>query len=74
MFKLQGQLIQRHPEFDMADRLLLDKLDLSHGPHGKVCISGKNYDLTTVAMQASEPAAAPIQQTSWLPHWMSSEW
>lgn len=47
MFKLQGQLIQRHPEFDMADRLLLDKLDLSHGPHGKVCISGKNYDLTT---------------------------
>ena len=27
MFKLEGQLIQRHPEFDMQDRLLLHKLD-----------------------------------------------
>ena len=25
LFKLEGQIIMRHPEFDMADRLLLDK-------------------------------------------------
>ena len=27
MFKLEGQLIRRHPEYGMEDRLLLDKLD-----------------------------------------------
>ena len=27
LFKLEGQIIQRHPEFDMTDRLLLDKID-----------------------------------------------
>ncbi len=26
-FKLEGQLIKKHPEFDMDDRLLLDKID-----------------------------------------------
>ena len=30
MFKLEGQLIQRNPEFEMENRLLLHKLDLSH--------------------------------------------
>ncbi|MCI8315410.1 MAG: fructose-1,6-bisphosphatase [Lachnospiraceae bacterium] len=27
LFKLEGQIILRHPEYDMADRLLLDKID-----------------------------------------------
>lgn len=31
LFKLEGQIIQRHPEFDMADRLLLDKIDHDAG-------------------------------------------
>ena len=31
VFKLEGQLIRRHPEFDMDDRLLLDKIDLEAG-------------------------------------------
>ncbi len=31
LFKLEGQIIQRHPEFDMEDRLLLDKIDRDHG-------------------------------------------
>ena len=30
--------------------------------------------LSTVAMQVRLPVAAPIQSTSWLPHWMSTEW
>ena len=40
LFKLEGQIIRRHPEFDMADRLLLDKIDLEAGtvllPDGSV--------------------------------------
>ncbi len=31
MFKLEGQLIRRNPDFGMEDRLLLDKLDLNAG-------------------------------------------
>ena len=38
-FKLEGQLIRRHPEFHMDDRLLLDKIDPDKGtvrlPDGK---------------------------------------
>ena len=31
MFKLEGQVIKRHPEYDMNDRLLLDKIDMENG-------------------------------------------
>lgn len=31
LFKLEGQVIMRHPEYDMADRLLLDKIDQERG-------------------------------------------
>lgn len=40
--KLEGQLILRHPEFHMEDRLLLDKLDLEKGT---VKIDGKEYEM-----------------------------
>ena len=30
LFKLEGQKLLRHPEYDMADRLLLDKIDYEH--------------------------------------------
>lgn len=40
--KLEGQLILRHPEFHMEDRLLLDKIDLQKGT---VKIGGKEYEL-----------------------------
>ncbi len=30
-FKLEGQIIKEHPEFDMDDRLLLDKIDIERG-------------------------------------------
>ena len=30
-FKLEGQLIMRHPEFHMGDRLLLDRIDFEKG-------------------------------------------
>src|SRR5699024_5619431 len=30
-FKLEGQLIKKHPEYKMNDRLLLDKIDFKKG-------------------------------------------
>lgn len=44
LFKLEGQVILRHPEFDMEKRLLLDKMDLAAGT---VLIDGKTYELNT---------------------------
>lgn len=40
--KLEGQLIQRHPEYKMNDRLLLDKIDYKKG---KISINGTTYKL-----------------------------
>ncbi len=41
-FKLEGQMIKRHPEFGMEDRLLLDKMDIRRGT---VIIEGREYVL-----------------------------
>lgn len=41
-FKLEGQIIKRHPEYYMEDRLLLDKINYKKG---KVTIEGKEYNL-----------------------------
>ena len=53
LFKLEGQLIRRRPEFDMEDRLLLDKLDLASGT---VQIDGKSYELSTLDFPTVDPA------------------
>ena len=42
LFKLEGQIIMRHPEYDMVDRLLLDKIDKGRGT---VRIDGREYAL-----------------------------
>ncbi|MDO5425240.1 MAG: fructose-1,6-bisphosphatase [Eubacteriales bacterium] len=42
MFKLEGQVIKRNPEFGMEDRLLLHKMDLENGT---ITIDGKTYPL-----------------------------
>ncbi len=55
LFKLEGQIILRHPEFDMQDRLLLDKIDLEHGT---VKIGEAEYALRTCdfpTLEASDP-------------------
>ena len=44
-FKLEGQLIKRHPEFHMEGRLLLDKIDIEKGT---VCIEGVEYPMKDV--------------------------
>lgn len=41
-FKLEGQLMKKHPEFAMNHRLLLDKMDLEKGT---VTVEGKTYPL-----------------------------
>jgi len=40
--KLEGQLIKKHPEFNMNDRLLLDKIDYKTG---EITLDGKKYQL-----------------------------
>lgn len=42
LFKLEGKIIETHPEYEMTDRLLLDKIDLEKGT---VQISGQAYEL-----------------------------
>jgi fructose-1,6-bisphosphatase-3 len=41
-FKLEGQLIQKHPEYHLKNRLLLDKMNLKEG---NVLLDGKKYPL-----------------------------
>ena len=50
--KLEAELIKRHPEYNMADRLLLDKVDFAKG----VCkIDGKKYSMTDTFMPTIDP-------------------
>ncbi len=42
LFKLEGQIIKRHPEFNMEERLLLDKVDFNKGT---VIVENKEYRL-----------------------------
>ncbi|PMD73789.1 fructose-bisphosphatase class III [Companilactobacillus nuruki] len=58
-FKLEGQAIKRRPEFDMDDRLLLDKLSLDKK---KVTINGHDYQIENGCFQSVNPAK-PYQIT-----------
>jgi fructose-1,6-bisphosphatase-3 len=51
-FKLEGQIILRNPEFDMNDRLLLDKIDWQRGT---VTIGGTEYALTDTDFPTVDP-------------------
>ena len=42
-FKLEGQTILRHPEYQMADRLFLDKIDYARGV---ISVAGDEYPIT----------------------------
>ncbi len=50
MFKLEGQLIRRHPEYEMTDRLLLERID-GH----IVRIGGRSYDLGAYRFPTVDP-------------------
>ncbi len=53
MFKLEGAIIKRHPEYEMDHSLLLDKMDFSEGT--VVCF-GKKYRLNTDWFPTVDPA------------------
>ena len=51
-FKLEGQLIMRHPEFHMEDRMLLDRIDYEKGT---ISIRGKDYPMLDVEFPTIDP-------------------
>ncbi len=51
-FKLEGQIIKQHPELNMNDRLLLEKIDLKKG---SVLIGGKEYALNDTNFPTLNP-------------------
>lgn len=51
-FKLEGQLIRKHPEFKMEDRLLLDKIDYEKKT---VMVNGKEYAMRDTDFPTVDP-------------------
>ncbi|WP_139904767.1 fructose-1,6-bisphosphatase [Clostridium thermarum] len=52
-FKLEGQIIKRHPEYDMDSRLLLDKIDYERGT---ICLNQREYALNDRHFPTIDPA------------------
>lgn len=52
-FKLEAQIIQRRPHYQMADRLLLDKIDYDAGT---IEINGRSYPLNDTLFPTIDPA------------------
>ncbi len=52
MFKLEGQLIMRHPEYNMNGRLLLDRIDYARKT---VTVDGVEYPLNDVDFPTVDP-------------------
>lgn len=53
MFKLEGQLIVRHPEYQMDERRLLDKIQYDKGT---IIIEGKEYPMKRMDFPTIDPA------------------
>lgn len=51
-FKLENEIIQRHPEFKLDHRLLLDKIDYEKGT---ITIKGKEYPLLSTQFPTINP-------------------
>lgn len=52
MFKAEGEIIRRHPEYKMDERLLLDKIDFEKGT---VRIKGKDYPMLDTNFPTIDP-------------------
>lgn len=50
--KLEGELIKKHPEWDMGNRLLLDKINFNNY---SITIEGENYELNTKNFPTIDP-------------------
>lgn len=51
-FKIEGQVIKKHPEYHMENRLLLDKMNLKKG---YVVIDGEKYELNDINFPTIDP-------------------
>jgi len=51
-FKLEGQIVKRHPEWDMEDRALLDKIDYEKGT---IRIGGNDYEMRDMDLPTVDP-------------------
>ena len=52
-FKLEGNIISRHPEWQMSDRLLLNDIDFEQGT---ITIDGETYPLTSNHFPTIDPS------------------
>lgn len=60
--KLEGEIIRRRPEFEMDDRLLLHRIDLTRGV---IKINGKEYELrdkTWPTINPKDPYALSVEE------------
>ncbi|WP_349671334.1 fructose-1,6-bisphosphatase [Lacrimispora sp.] len=53
-FKVEGQIIKRHPEYEMNDRVLLKAIDYNKGT---VTVEGKEYPLLDTLFPTIDPAS-----------------
>lgn len=51
-FKVEGQIIKRHPEYEMNDRILLESIDYEKGT---VTVEGKEYQLLDASFPTIDP-------------------
>ncbi len=51
-FKMEAQIIKRHPEFKMDERLLLDKIDCEKGT---ITLKGRQYQLRDTNLPTIDP-------------------
>jgi fructose-1,6-bisphosphatase-3 len=61
-FKLEAQIIKRHPEYDMEDRILLDKIDTTCS---QIVLDGKPYPLNDTfwpTLQPNDPNALTTEE------------
>lgn len=59
--KLEGQIIQRRPHYQMGDRLLLDKIDLEQG---RISLDGMVYPLLDIHFPTVDPGQS-YRLTEW---------
>ncbi len=59
LFKLEGQIIKRHPDYNMDSRILLENIDFEKGT---VVSEGKTYKLNDIPLTTVSPEA-PLELT-----------
>lgn len=51
-FKVEGQIIKRHPEYEMNDRILMEAIDFKRGT---ITLEGKEYPLVDTFLPTVDP-------------------